>query len=839
MASDSNRSYTQTIQKRKLNEHHVIQLASVGINSNLSDAADVASLDSDACATVMETSEPLGGGLHFPYLAVDGTALFHRVWLDEPNGATGKFVNSPGAAFPWIPSGTVLDAAGLRPDIFRDVTRPLWVVEGPLEALACLSVGHPAVGLAGVWSGGVESTSRSAARTWRAHPTLRDRVAVAGRDVVILFGSRIAWDPHTAQAAVVLAVALTTEGAAVRVACLPPGPNGQDQGPGHLIGSGALEALLQAVAVAAPASAKQHFEAVCAQVPKNQRQDRVASLLEDLRYLAAVWTLSAARKEAHFENVYKSGGASKTVQRKTHQAFDELVGAAQWEAPENGQRRDVPLTADDFDVVAQIISALSSVPSVFVHKGRLVEVVIVGRARMEVVDRARVQTLGSQCCYLWRRTPNGDLQKSLPRDIAEQVLAARTWPGVRELRGVAIGPLVTLDGRVVQESGYDEGTQLWVETLDGIARVPDCPSREQVELAVADLRSLVRDFPFRDPRGEAVWFAGLVSLVLCSVWEGSLPLFVVSGSAPGLGKTLLAQLWSCLVLGAPLTMFTMPEPRNYRGGVGLTGLVDDVELEKRLGALQRGRQQLVALDNVTVVGGGSLNAWLTGRGGYAPRQLSTSDLIRSDVRCMLCATGINVEVLSETRRRTVCIELETDLADPAVRAGFDQPRLLDHVEAHRPRYLWALLVAVRGYFSASRARQSLVPFGSFEEWDMVREIVLFMGMPDPMVLPAERVDPEAEALQNLIEGFREHGITDQSASKNARAVLRLAGLHGGDTSLGRAVDALVGENPRPAALTAALKRYVNRAAGGWVLKRSDRRQNQGVCFWVQDVRVAS
>ncbi|NJL49062.1 MAG: DUF3854 domain-containing protein [Leptolyngbyaceae cyanobacterium SM2_5_2] len=138
------------------------------------------------------------------------------------------------AGAPYLPPPPVVDEAA-----WADSSRELLFVESPIKALA---VAHhlktAVIGLAGVSTGGETGENR-------LHPELRQRVALDGRRVVILFDSN-RLKPQVRKAEKTLARQLHAVGASVFIAALPS-IEGEDVGPDdfcRLLGANPLQKVV-------------------------------------------------------------------------------------------------------------------------------------------------------------------------------------------------------------------------------------------------------------------------------------------------------------------------------------------------------------------------------------------------------------------------------------------------------------------------------------------------------------------------------------------------------------------------------------------------------------------
>jgi hypothetical protein len=185
----------------------------------------------------------LGDCLVIPFRRPDGSPIplaeFCRLKPNRPRVQDGRAVKyeQPGGKplHAFFPPGTISALA--------DPARPLIITEGEKKAAKADQEGVPCIGLTGVdcWTQGGQMIADLAAVAWQ------------GRTVTIVFDSDAASKPAVRGAEERLARALSSRGAAVRVAELPPGEGGGKVGLDDFLvvrGVGALREVLAAARVA-------------------------------------------------------------------------------------------------------------------------------------------------------------------------------------------------------------------------------------------------------------------------------------------------------------------------------------------------------------------------------------------------------------------------------------------------------------------------------------------------------------------------------------------------------------------------------------------------------------
>ncbi len=221
---------------------------------------------------------------------------------------------------------------------------------------------------------------------------------------------------------------------------------------------------------------------------------------------------------------------------------------------------------------------------------------------------------------------------------------------------------------------------------------------------------------------------------------------------------------------------------------------------------------------------------------WAGRILGKSELPRLPLLCCWYATGNNVICGADAARRTCNIRIESPEERPEDRENFRHPDLLAWVAAVRPRLLRAALTILTAYVNAGRPQAKLKPWGSFEGWsDLVRQCVVWLGMPDPhdtTIALADTADQDVATLQTLLstwESICPGGISVTVAAFLGKMEADKINLKEERENLETVVPGRNGGLPDAAKLGAALRRYKGRVYGGRLFDGV--RNRNGVTEW--------
>jgi putative DNA primase/helicase len=367
------------------------------------------------------------------------------------------------------------------------------------------------------------------------------------------------------------------------------------------------------------------------------------------------------------------------------------------------------------------------------------------------------------------------VQKRPPDWAAEDLRARGEWPNVRPLVGVIEAPILRLDGTVLLAEGYDAETGLLYVPSGRVAAIADRPNREDAFAARDALLEVVADFPFALDAHRSAWLASLLTFFARYAISGRVPLTFLEAPAAGTGKTLLADTIGLICTGRVIAK--------------MANTLDDAEMRKRLFAIALSGDPFVLFDNVRGgFGTPSLDMALTA-GLIRERVLGLSEDKVVPLDAIFFASGNNVELLGDTRRRVIPCRIDARVERPEERDGFLHPQLESWIVAERPRLIAAALTVLRAFHLAGcpvvgKAR----PWGGFLEWQaLICGSVRWLEMPAPEETRAGLIEAasDTERLGALLRAWQ---CAQPSGGMTASEALRRAGEAEG-AALGDAIAA--------------------------------------------------
>jgi putative DNA primase/helicase len=374
-------------------------------------------------------------------------------------------------------------------------------------------------------------------------------------------------------------------------------------------------------------------------------------------------------------------------------------------------------------VIGEAIEALSEDKRIYQRAGALARIVGGNGAAISIGEIGRTAlraAMAGTARWTQLKRDGGEarvVQALPPLWAVDGVMESAAWP-FRRLEGIVYAPTMRPDGTLISSPGYDASTGLFLAPGLGLkVSIPAKPTREDGQRAWAMLDDLLSGFLFEAPCHRSAAMAAIITAACRASILGPIPMFLISASTPGTGKSLLADVISWIAFGSPAPKMAVCE---------------DDEMRKRITTLAMTGSRIVALDNIVgSLGGAALDAALTCT-EWQDRVLGSNRTVTLPLSLIWLATGNNVMLIGDLLRRVVPITLMADRERPEERSGFKHPDLLRYIAENRSELLAAALTIPIAYAVAGRPRQPVLPYGSFSAWsDSVRAALVWVGEADP------------------------------------------------------------------------------------------------------------
>lgn len=306
----------------------------------------------------------------------------------------------------------------------------------------------------------------------------------------------------------------------------------------------------------------------------------------------------------------------------------------------------------------------------------------------------------------------------------------------------------------------------------------ESPDRETALAALDEVMEIFEEFPFANAVSRSIALAMTLTAI---VRQGlpSAPIFGISATLMGSGKTYLAQVPALLTHGRPAAVTSPPR--------------DPAEEKKVILAVTLGGAAYLLFDNWEWlrIESDTLCALATSE-TYSDRILSQSKTVDVPTNLLIIITGNGLTPSGDLTARMLIGHLDPQTDHPEHRRF--KRNLVEWIPAHRYRLVPRALTFLRGYI-ASGDRPDVEPWVRFPEWDrLIREAIVWADrddLPDPLLAlrQVERDDPrriEHEAvLHHWHEAFNSQATPVRKAIEvaGARALTNADDAHAFKDSL--------------------------------------------------------
>lgn len=397
--------------------------------------------------------------------------------------------------------------------------------------------------------------------------------------------------------------------------------------------------------------------------------------------------------------------------------------------PSDGERKELVLKAGELHHTIEALenALLEANAPIFRRAGRLVAPhveaptgravgVVHRRVFLHPIETQSIREIVSRFVRVLRvgsRT-KGLVEVDLPKDVAA-LLAERAVNGrLRKINGVLNTPTLGPDWNILDRPDYDLVSGFYLDALPEMERIPDFPSREEAEDALALLKDLLREFPFANPESLSVGLSLLITPVCAGAVQFA-PLHGITAAAPGTGKSYLAQLGALIANGTEIPV------------TGANDKIED-ELPKQLTAALLNAERFVLLDNINGELDNSLLCQAIEQKEVSVRLLGKSRNVVCSAGGFWAATGNNLELAGDLKRRSILCELARDEERPETHVFLNDPAAM--ILAERGLYARAVLIIVRAYVAAGKP-SLLPPIASYPDWNVIRSALVWLGEADP------------------------------------------------------------------------------------------------------------
>ena len=331
-----------------------------------------------------------------------------------------------------------------------------------------------------------------------------------------------------------------------------------------------------------------------------------------------------------------------------------------------------------------------------------------------------------------------------PHRVVEVYLSQHGRWKLPLLTGVVNTPFLRVDGSICETAGYDPVSGLLFKPESQVfPPVPLQPARADAAEALAQLKDLIRTFPFIAPADRSVTLAAILT-VLDRRSMDTAPMFAFTSPTAGTGKSLLVDFTSMLATGRLMPVLSQGRSEE--------------EFEKRLGAALLAGDIAISIDNCEHDLGGALLCQILTQRQLNVRMLGHSRNVEVPTNATVFATGNNLTIVGDLCRRSLMASLDAGVERPELREfGFDVIKL---ARKRRGELVVAVLTVLRAWHVARASGESVnaAVFGGFVDWSQrVREPLLWLGEADPCdtVVKVRERDSTFEYLGTVLLQWKE------------------------------------------------------------------------------------
>ena len=322
-------------------------------------------------------------------------------------------------------------------------------------------------------------------------------------------------------------------------------------------------------------------------------------------------------------------------------------------------------------------------------------------------------------------------------------------PLAPRVTGLVSHPIVSLDGRVINQEGVDDKTGLLLQFGGARFTVPESPTADDSQEAVERIKQILfTEFCFEDdPKTPNLYLIATLAVLLTAIFRKVIdqaPGSLICANVQGTGKTTLARIIHMIATGRDMPVSS------------LGGSVEETQKAMLSALLQS--PAMLCFDNI--LDGSEIHdptlAQVITSPYFQGRILGKSQEVSVNTNTLFVFTGNNVTVSVDLVRRFLPVRLTTDVSQPETRT-FNHPDIVQHCLNVRSAIIYDCLVIVKAYLDAGAPLDSVGLVGSgFPQWDRMVRFPL-LGATGTDVVEAMNTNREQstehQAMTGIIEGL--------------------------------------------------------------------------------------
>ena len=330
-----------------------------------------------------------------------------------------------------------------------------------------------------------------------------------------------------------------------------------------------------------------------------------------------------------------------------------------------------------------------------------------------------------------------------PLNVITGLASSLSFCPLPVLNGLSDKPFLREDGTLVNKSGYDVKSGLYCTFEAGDFLVPEVPTALEGRVALSEIEGLLAEFPFVSPEDKSMALAAILTAAIRPSLPAA-PMFHIRSTESGTGKSYLCKLISVFATDMQREPLSIPKT--------------DDETEKRLFTELLQVPAVLEFDDVSAnIKPLSMLCTLISNSTARCRILGTMTSKGLKLKTLILSSGVNKGPTKDMLRRCFVISMDPKLQDPTDRI-FKRPNLAGEVLAARKKYVSLALTVVRAWIAEGRPRTKTRRYIGFDAWaELCLQPLLWLGCLDPgcLIARAKEDDPNREELESLLVTWEE------------------------------------------------------------------------------------
>ncbi|MEA5037152.1 hypothetical protein SDC9_29206 [bioreactor metagenome] len=338
-----------------------------------------------------------------------------------------------------------------------------------------------------------------------------------------------------------------------------------------------------------------------------------------------------------------------------------------------------------------------------VYAGRLCEI---ANGAVTPLDRGRLRILLTALASWHKPGDEAKTEIPLPFDLLESVLkaSAKELDHLPEIKGLHAGVMLTPEGDILAEKGYNPETGWYFLKETEVTPVPAIPDEADLALARGYLESVYDEFLFKDQTDYENNLASVFSAMLRPSLSGPFPIHAVQKNSPRTGGSFLQRINGITAFGSEPKVYPAPARPE--------------EMEKLHKTIVKENPLYAVIDNVPP-GSSFVSEFLlsatSGNGTAAFRDLGSLNQVERVVATQFCVNGNHLKIAADVCGRVLVTNIVAQKPWQELRFSRQKDELAAFAAGMHPRAVWAFAVFLKNWIAKGRPKPPQRP-GNLSEY---------------------------------------------------------------------------------------------------------------------------